>query len=77
MDQVTAGHEYLRELFGVQVTHGWQIDMFSGYSGATPSLWATAGYDAMVLRWEGPWDMKDTWAANKWCVARLCCRCLT
>ena len=32
---------------------GWQIDMFAGFSGATPSLWAMAGYDAMFLRWEG------------------------
>ena len=39
--------------------------MFSGYSGTTPSLWAAAGYDGMVIRFEGPDDMRDEWTDEK------------
>ena len=59
IDNQVTGHEYLRRLGlecpqpGRCVRVGWQIDMFAGFSGATPSLWALAGYDAMFLRWEG------------------------
>jgi hypothetical protein len=59
IDNQVTGHEYLRRLGlecpqpGRCVRVGWQIDMFAGFSGATPSLWAMAGYDAMFLRWEG------------------------
>lgn len=67
IDQVTAGHTWLTENFGDggKVKHGWQIDMFTGYSvsptkllhqrltevlqGVTPSLWALMGYDATVV----------------------------
>ena len=48
------------------MVHGWQIDMFSGYSGATPSMYALAGYNATVIRWEGTAEMHDVWTANKW-----------
>lgn len=38
IDQVTVGHEWLQDHFGAagRVRHGWQIDMFSGYSPVTP-----------------------------------------
>ena len=44
---------------------GWQIDMFAGYSGATPTLWALAGYDGMFSRWEGTAAMRDGWVAER------------
>jgi hypothetical protein len=40
------GHEYVRAAVGDVcpndrcIRFGWQIDMFSGYSGTTPTLWA-------------------------------------
>ena len=65
------GHEYLRRILGPLdkacpargrcIRFGWQIDMFAGYSAATPSLWAMAGYDGMVNRFEGPNDMRAEW----------------
>ncbi len=45
------------------VRFGWQIDMFAGYSAATPSLWRNAGYDGMVVRFEGPDAMRAEWGA--------------
>ena len=29
--------------------------------GATPSLWSMMGYDGMVIRFEGPDDMRAQW----------------
>jgi len=61
-DQISntvTGHEFLRSIGlmalmpGKRVRVGWQIDMFAGFSGATPSLWSMGGYDAMFSRWEG------------------------
>ena len=45
--------------------YGWQIDMFAGYSGVTPSLWSLMGYDGMVIRFEGPDDMRAQWTKDK------------
>ena len=39
--------------------------MFAGYSGVTPSLWSLMGYDAMVIRFEGPDDLRAQWTADK------------
>ena len=67
VDNTATGHEYLRRTLGDAcpngrcVRFGWQIDMFSGYSATTPSLWANAGYDGMVIRFEGPDDMRNQW----------------
>ena len=67
------GHEYLREILGPLdkacpakgngrcIRFGWQIDMFAGYSATTPTLWSNAGYDGMVIRFEGPNDMRAEW----------------
>jgi hypothetical protein len=70
VDQLTTGHEFIASLFGntTKVAHGWQIDMFSGYSGATPAMYAQAGFNATVIRWEGTSAMHDVWTANKWYV---------
>lgn len=65
VDQTTVGHEFLRREFNATVHHGWQIDMFSGYSSVTPSLWALSGYEAMLLRYEGNATMRATWEADK------------
>ena len=69
VDNTVTGHEFLLRIMGDAcpngrcVRFGWQIDMFSGYSGTTPQLWAMAGYDAMVIRFEGPDDMRNEWNA--------------
>ena len=39
--------------------------MFAGSSGVTPSLWSLMGYDATVIRFEGPDDMRAQWTADK------------
>lgn len=65
IDQTTTGHEFLRRQFNATVKHGWQIDMFSGYSSSTPSLWALAGYEAMLLRYEGNLTMRTQWEADR------------
>lgn len=48
INQVTAGHQYLLENFGIQPRIGWQIDPF-GHSSITPSLFKEMGFDAMVI----------------------------
>lgn len=75
-----AGHEYLRSILGPLenacpgyggkgggrcVRFGWQIDMFAGYSAASPSLWTMAGYDGMVIRFEGPPEMRAEWERDQ------------
>jgi hypothetical protein len=72
------GHEFLRRILGPLdsacpgvggigrgrcIRFGWQIDMFAGYSAASPSLNAMAGYDGMALRFEGPDDLRAQWDA--------------
>jgi hypothetical protein len=67
IDNTVTGHEFLRRTLGDAcpnarcVRFGWQIDMFAGYSATTPSLWAMMGYDAMVIRFEGPDWMRAQW----------------
>ena len=39
--------------------------MFAGYSAATPSLWALAGYEAMVLRFEGNDTLREQWRRDR------------
>ena len=71
-NQVT-GHEFLRRTGlldecpqpGRCIRFGWQIDMFAGFSGATPNLWAMAGYDGMFLRWEGTDAQNASFIANQ------------
>jgi hypothetical protein len=61
VDQVTTGHEFLKKTLNYTVERGWQLDMFTGYSGVTPSLWALMGYSEMVLRWAGPQFLRNQW----------------
>jgi hypothetical protein len=77
ISNTVTGHEYLRRILGPLdkacpvrgngrcIRFGWQIDMFAGYSATTPSLWAMAGYDGMVNRFEGPNDMRVEWDAQQ------------
>ncbi len=44
--QMTLGHQFLLETFGVQPTIGWQIDPF-GHSASQASLYAQMGMDAV------------------------------
>ena len=39
--------------------------VFAGYSGATPSIWALAGYEAMLLRYEGNDTMRAAWQEQR------------
>jgi alpha-mannosidase II len=48
VNQVSEGHAFLLETFGVRPKIGWQIDPF-GHSAMTPTLFALLGYDAMVI----------------------------
>lgn len=65
IDQTTTGHEFLRRTFNATVKHGWNIDMFSGYSNAVTSLWALMGYEAMLLRYEGNATMRAEWQKSQ------------
>lgn len=44
--QMTFGHQFLLETFGVRPTIGWQIDPF-GHSASQASLFAQMGFDAV------------------------------
>mmetsp|Transcript_3054 Transcript_3054/g.4548 ORF Transcript_3054/g.4548 Transcript_3054/m.4548 type:complete len:1202 (+) Transcript_3054:113-3718(+) len=48
VNQMTAGHQYLLENFGVTPRIGWQIDPF-GHSSITPTLFKEMGFDALVI----------------------------
>jgi len=67
IDQVTLGHRYLQKELGeiARVRHGWQIDMFTGYSSVTPTLWALMGYDATVIRFAGYQNQLSNWNQTK------------
>ena len=65
IDQTQTGHEVLRSFGLPPPSHGWQLDMFAGYSAVTPSLWALAGYEAMVLRFEGNDTLRAQWRRDK------------
>lgn len=48
IDQMTLGHQFLLENFGVVPTMGWQIDPF-GHSATFPALLAQMGFEGMFL----------------------------
>jgi hypothetical protein len=48
VNQMTAGHEYLLQNFGVQPRIAWQLDPF-GHSSVSPTLFALMGFDALVI----------------------------
>ena len=71
IDNAMTGHEWLRRNMADAcpdqrcVRFGWQIDMFSGYSKTTPQLHSMMGYDGMVIRFEGPDDMRQQWGQEQ------------
>ena len=48
VNQMTAGHEYLLQNFGVQPRIAWQLDPF-GHSSVSPTAFALMGFDALVI----------------------------
>jgi alpha-mannosidase II len=48
IDQMTLGHQYLLERFGVRIRVGWQIDPF-GHDGRVARIFADMGLDALVI----------------------------
>jgi len=48
IDQMTLGHQFLLNTFGVKPNKGWQIDPF-GASSVTPVLEKLAGFDAHLI----------------------------
>ena len=48
VNQMTTGHEYLLQNFGVQPRIAWQLDPF-GHSSVSPTLFALMGFDALVI----------------------------
>ena len=70
-DQMMTGHEELRTIFGdtgniPMVRTGWQLDMFTGFSGTTPALWYQAGFDSEVIRFEPRnEEMRDEWETSQ------------
>ncbi|XP_058403612.1 epididymis-specific alpha-mannosidase [Diceros bicornis minor] len=56
--QLTEGHGFLYETFGIRPQFSWQVDPF-GASAATPTLFALAGFDAHVIS-RIDYDLKRT-----------------
>eukprot|EP00762_Andalucia_godoyi_P007178 ANDGO_08105.mRNA.1 Alpha-mannosidase B len=63
IDQMTVGHQWVLQTFGVTPKYGWQIDPF-GASLFTPTLWSKAGFKAMVLN-RMNYYTKDALKANQ------------
>uniref|UniRef100_A0A8C2VPQ0 Alpha-mannosidase n=2 Tax=Chinchilla lanigera TaxID=34839 RepID=A0A8C2VPQ0_CHILA len=55
--QLTEGHGFLYETFGVRPRFSWQVDPF-GASAATPTLFALAGFNAHLIS-RIDYDLKD------------------
>ncbi|RXN21451.1 epididymis-specific alpha-mannosidase isoform X1 [Labeo rohita] len=61
--QLTEGHGFLYETFGVRPRFGWHVDPF-GASATTPVLFALAGFDAHLIS-RIDYDLKDDMQKNK------------
>ncbi|XP_030634992.1 epididymis-specific alpha-mannosidase [Chanos chanos] len=61
--QLTEGHGFLYETFGVRPQFSWQVDPF-GASAATPVLFALAGFNAHLIS-RIDYDLKDSMQRNK------------
>uniref|UniRef100_A0A671VY76 Alpha-mannosidase n=1 Tax=Sparus aurata TaxID=8175 RepID=A0A671VY76_SPAAU len=61
--QMTEGHGFLYETFGVRPQFSWHVDPF-GASATTPVLFALAGFDAHLIS-RIDYDLKDTMQKNK------------
>ncbi|XP_048220300.1 epididymis-specific alpha-mannosidase [Perognathus longimembris pacificus] len=55
--QLTEGHGFLYETFGIQPQFSWQVDPF-GASATTPTLFALAGFNAHLIS-RIDYDLKD------------------
>ncbi|TSL40971.1 Epididymis-specific alpha-mannosidase [Bagarius yarrelli] len=63
--QLTEGHGFLYETFGVRPRFSWHIDPF-GASSTTPVLFALAGFDAHLIS-RIDYNLKDDMQKNKGC----------
>ncbi|XP_029310371.1 LOW QUALITY PROTEIN: epididymis-specific alpha-mannosidase-like [Cottoperca gobio] len=61
--QMTEGHGFLYETFGVRPQFSWHVDPF-GASATTPVLFALAGFNAHLIS-RVDYDLKDTMQKNK------------
>ncbi|KAM9837002.1 epididymis-specific alpha-mannosidase [Aulostomus maculatus] len=61
--QLTEGHGFLYETFGVRPQFSWHVDPF-GASATTPVLFALAGFNAHLIS-RVDYDLKDTMQKNK------------
>ncbi|XP_069025987.1 epididymis-specific alpha-mannosidase isoform X1 [Embiotoca jacksoni] len=61
--QMTEGHGFLYETFGVRPRFSWHVDPF-GASATTPVLFALAGFNAHLIS-RIDYDLKDTMQHNK------------
>ncbi|XP_066536951.1 epididymis-specific alpha-mannosidase isoform X2 [Hoplias malabaricus] len=61
--QLTEGHGFLFEMFGVRPRFSWHVDPF-GASATTPVLFALAGFDAHLIS-RIDYDLKDNMQKNK------------
>lgn len=61
--QLTEGHGFLYETFGVRPRFAWHVDPF-GASATTPVLFALAGFDAHLIS-RIDYDLKDDMQKNK------------
>ncbi|XP_067257020.1 epididymis-specific alpha-mannosidase [Chanodichthys erythropterus] len=61
--QLTEGHGFLYETFGVRPRFAWHVDPF-GASATTPILFALAGFDAHLIS-RIDYDLKDDMQKNK------------
>uniref|UniRef100_A0A3B4DSU0 Alpha-mannosidase n=1 Tax=Pygocentrus nattereri TaxID=42514 RepID=A0A3B4DSU0_PYGNA len=61
--QLTEGHGFLYETFGVRPHFSWHVDPF-GASATTPVLFALAGFDAHLIS-RIDYDLKDDMQKNK------------
>ncbi|MXQ99690.1 hypothetical protein E5288_WYG020328 [Bos mutus] len=61
--QLTEGHGFLYEIFGVRPQISWQVDPF-GASSTTPTLFAPAGFNAHVIS-RIDYDLKEAMQDNR------------
>ncbi|XP_068831089.1 epididymis-specific alpha-mannosidase-like [Capricornis sumatraensis] len=61
--QLTEGHGFLYETFGVRPQFSWQVDPF-GASSTTPTLFAVAGFNAHVIS-RIDYDLKEAMQDNR------------
>ncbi|KAI4542712.1 hypothetical protein MG293_006838 [Ovis ammon polii] len=63
--QLTEGHSFLYETFGIRPQFSWQVDPF-GASATTPTLFALAGFNAHVIS-RIDYDLKEAMQINQGC----------